>query len=690
VRCLARAIRVSIVLISSALIGTVLIGLGICAVPSAGALAAEPIEQLERAVPRRGDTWDAARVQVIATAAHELDEWAAGQAWPSPSPNTPSPNTASPNNSPPTDAQVVVRLERLVEAIARIDRCTGLFEELRSDIAGPAVKENRREPARQFLFILATLGKLQGRLRYMLHHAIENATYSLDASQPSFAQLLELLLRHRSQAGAEEMAYMLFDPDPAEGIRPFPASRKIECLRLLAATGATGALEDLAQFLAEPNVPPELMIEAISAIRQIGLPQDLRRGGWQDEPVPPVYAAQLREILSRLVMADNAVELEQRRVDLLTWATQRTRHGVTGETFRWGINQFRGGDWILVNQLSPFRHATDLSPGLFFHAGIVTEEIGRDQKRRFLAVELPEKGDLISATNIEAFLSRASSFTVLRHVDPQVSRDMSTAARDLIGNESQFDPSLRTDRVARLRGQSLRGQLIHSCSGGLLLLCAQSARRSREELFPMLEQPANECLVANLGQLGVPIGPQIVSPTGALFSSQMQIVGRGEPRYEPTDEIQQAILDHFLHRLCAQPLTASRDLNQTLAQHLTQVTRSAPWLSRALARADDESAYRELEAAARAAALFDTVETTAQRNARACLAAIAALQPQSGRDTGDVDRALADSRMLSRHQTLLRDWQDGKLNPWQLRSELVEHYIQAGTHQLDRLFFQTR
>ena len=662
---------------------TVLIGLGISVLFSvlfsATTVAAEPIEQLERAIPRRGDSWDAARVRAVAEAAFALDNWAAEQAWP--------PRTGTP--AAPIDAEAVARIARLVDATARVDRCVVSIEELRGGIVGPTAEGDPLDRAGTYLSLLATLDKSQGRLRYMLREALEYATYSLDARQPPFDRLLEILLRHRSQIGGEVMAYMLFDLDPSEQIRPFSASRKIEYLRLLSACGATEALDDLAQFLAEPNLSPELMIEAISAIRQIGLPQDPRRGTSLDEPIPVVYAAQLREILSRLVIPAEAAELERQRIDLLSWATQRAQRGVTGEAFRWGTNQLREGDWILVSHTSPLRCVTNLSPGIYTRAGVVTEETGGDRKRRFVVVAIPEQLNDIEAVNVEVFLSRANSFLILRHTDPEVARQMSAAARDLIGNESQFDPLLNADRVVQRSGHPLRGQLTHASSGGLLLLCAQAARRPRDELFPVLEQPAGGHFVTNLQTLGIAIGPHIVSPTGALFSAPMQIAGRGEPRYEPADEIAQAICDRFVHRLCDVRLVASPAINQTLARHLSQISRSTPWLARALARAHDESTHQDLESAALATALFDVVEATARRNATTCLAAVTALQPPSERDPDDAELLPSESRLLSRHQTLFRDWNEGRLNPWQLRSALVEFYIQAGAEQLDQLFFSS-
>ena len=215
------------------------------------------------------------------------------------------------------------------------------------------------------------------------------------------------------------------------------------------------------------------------------------------------------------------------------------------------------------------------------------------------------------------------------------------------------------------------------------------ARRPRDELFPVLEQPAGGHFVTNLHTLGIAIGPHIVSPTGALFYAPMQIAGRGEPRYEPAEEIAQAICDRFVHRLCDVRLVASPAINQTLARHLSQISRSTPWLARALARAHDESTHQDLESAALATALFDVVEATARRNATTCLAAVTALQPPSERDPDDAELLPSESRLLSRHQTLFRDWNEGRLNPWQLRSALVEFYIQAGAEQLDQLFFSS-
>ena len=95
-------------------------------------------------------------------------------------------------------------------------------------------------------------------------------------------KFLDVLTAHRHSIGAVvAVSAMLFDPvstDPAERIEPMPASVKRKVLALVAASGQTDLLPQVAAFARDPKTAPSLLLAAAETIRQIGLPQDLRPG----------------------------------------------------------------------------------------------------------------------------------------------------------------------------------------------------------------------------------------------------------------------------------------------------------------------------------------------------------------------------------------------------------------------------
>ena len=62
------------------------------------------------------------------------------------------------------------------------------------------------------------------------------------------------------------------------------------------------------------------------------------------------------------------------------------------------------------------------------------------------------------------------------------------------------------------------------------------------------------------------------------------------------------------------PLRTSPDLKQVLVQELARLSKSTPWLARALARANQVSEQMDLETAARTAAVVETLDQIANTN----------------------------------------------------------------------------
>ena len=149
----------------------------------------------------------------------------------------------------------------------------------------------------------------------------------------------------------------------------------------------------------------------------------------------------------------------------------------------------------------------------------------------------------------KSFLQRTLNYVFLRHPDAEAAKKMGQAAASTIGNPTQFDLNFRTDRVAELKGKPLAGQKIHTYCAGLLLVCAQETSLPRETFFPIVETTAGGHTKDNLAKLGLSLGNGFVSPTGALFSPQLKIVGRNEPLYEPRREVEEAIYDYFAQSL---------------------------------------------------------------------------------------------------------------------------------------------
>jgi hypothetical protein len=638
--------------------------------------AAEPLDQLESALPRRVDECDAQHVQQVVAAAQTLEAWAAARTW------FPAPSPAH---------QVVGNIQQLIEAKARVDRCEQRILELRTQFAPLEPAATRRERIRPYLSIASHVIRIAGQLRYFTRDAIENATYLLDASQPPFRQLVDLLIQHRVQVGADAMAYMLFDPGPEEPLQPFPDALKKKALQLIGVAGDIGSLHDLAEYVREPGVTPELMIEAAEAIRRLGLPQDPRPEGDDSDPAVPLTARQLLDIVNALPLGRGSPALQQRRAALSQWLDQRARQGVLGDTFRLGTCEVRSGDWLLMRNPSPYNLFTDLSPGLFTHVGVVTVEVGADGLRRFVVVDLPERGDHIPASNVDSYVSRTLHYFFLRHTDPQVGSRMGDAAREVIGNESQFDLLFRTSGVESLRGKSLQQQPIHTYCAGLLLLCAQQTGLPREEFFPIVEEPAGGYCVENLLSLGLSIGDRFVSPTGAIFAPRMEIAGRCEPMYDPTRDIKEAVYDHFAQRMCERKLVPSPDLSQMLVEKLARVSKTTPWLARALARANRVSEHMDLEAAAKAAAVVATLDDIAN----ACVdeflpareAVISADLPPADQEELTAQQQATRAKFRQRHQELVSRWQQHKISPLELRRELVRFYTAGGKERLDERFF---
>jgi hypothetical protein len=215
------------------------------------------------------------------------------------------------------------------------------------------------------------------------------------------------------------------------------------------------------------------------------------------------------------------------------------------------------------------------------------------------------------ATNVEIFLQRTLNYVFLRHPDPEAAKKMGQAAAAMIGNPTQFDLNFRTDRVAELKGKPLAGQKIHTYCAGLLLVCAQETSLAREAFFPITETTAGGHTKDNLAKLGLSLGNGFVSPTGALFSPQLKIVGRNEPLYEPRREVEEAIYDYFAQSLEKKDLRPSPDLFQSLRQKMAEASKGNVLLAQAISATAGVSPDVDLVSAAKAQAVVETLDDIA-------------------------------------------------------------------------------
>ncbi|MFV1966397.1 MAG: hypothetical protein ACC628_13320 [Pirellulaceae bacterium] len=655
-----------------------LTALAIAAVAGSWASAAEipdPLNHLDVAIPHRAREFRLEAAERLANLVDATDDWAANLIW----------------QHGLEDADAVhAAIAQLVMAKQRVDDHLDRTLALRSRFAELPDDARRHDQLHAYLLTASHLIDLSGRLRYVLRDAVNNASFAWDSHPDRMAKLVDLLTREKVSIGAAVMAFVLFDPPEGTDVEPYPDVLKRNVLELMGAGGSAEVLPDLAEFVRQESTGSAMTVRAVEIIRRIGVPQRRRSGQDPRQPPPPITPRELRGILASRPLAPNAPELQRRRDDLLDWLAQRSERGVVGDTFRVDGFDIRVGDWLLMRNPSPYNLFTDLSPGLFTHVGVVATETGDDGVRRFVVVDLPERGERIPATPVDTYLLRTVHYAFLRHRDARIGQIMGQVAGSVIGNESQFDLTFRTARVQDLRGRLHEGTVIHTYCAGFLLLCAQETGASREELFPIVERAAGGKCAANLAKLGLSIGDDFISPTGAMFSPHLTCVGRREAMYTPDRAIKESIYDHFAHCMITEELHPSPDVYQSLRQTAAALARQHPWLARALARANNVSEHVDLESAAKAAAVIETLDEIADRNMHEFVVARHALMSgpleQRG-ERNDVTRTQITEYRL-RHAELYQQWTQRRLSARQLRVALVEYYQSQGHNQIGQRFFR--
>ena len=552
-------------------------------------------------------------------------------------------------------------------------------------------KPRQRSAMLAYVRTTAELIDLSGRLRYTLYDSLSEAAAETAADAARRETLLDMLLEHRSSIGAAVLMPLLFDDlVQAEGAAPVSTATKQKLLTLAGSTGQTELLPQLARFVRQADVPTDLLLAAAEAIRNIGLPQDAQPGQDPALPKPAITASELHELLTAKNGSSLRGSTAKKYAELVAWLKQRAEQGVTRDAFRLGGFEVLPGDWLLMRNPSPYNLFTDLSPGLFTHVGVVAAHTASDGIRRIVIVDLPEKGTRMPATNADVFVQRTLHYVVLRHPEQHIADRMAEVAASTIGQQTEFDLNFRTERLLELKGQPLDGRTIQTYCAGLLLLCAQATTAPREEFFPVAEFPAGGHTVENLATIGITFGDNFVSPTGALFSPKLQLVGTREPMYDPRREVEEAVFDHFARSVAIKKLSPSLDWLQTLKTKLAAAADLNPALATALARAADAPKQTELASAAKAAAVIETLDEIAFGASGDFLAARRAVLEgaQERRSPNSDDEAKRNAELRKLHVKLIAQWEQGLLTPRDLRLALVQYYISRGKRELDERFFR--
>ena len=579
-------------------------------------------------------------------------------------------------------------------------RVDALFDELlaiRGDLVKITPSEQQRTALRNYLKAMSALIDLSGRIRHIQFDAIRDAAGAVAESPAERERLVLLLTQYRSTIGASVMVDLLFDPEgePQE-VALLRASEPLRSrvLTLIATSRQSDVLPELADYILDEPASAPLVIQAAETIRILGLPQDPRPG--QDPTLPPeaITAAELQEKLKTIDVRKLEPKLRERHAALLTWLEERIRQGVKDGIYALGQGDFAPGDWLLMRNPSPYNLFTDLSPGLFTHVGIVAEETSSDGISRIVLIDLPERGSQMPATTIDTFVKRTRNYLVLRHEDAEVARKMGEAAAAMIGNETQFDLNFRTHRVMDMANTSLKGKKIHTYCAGLLLLCALQTGEPRESFFPVAEFPAAGKTQDNLKSFGMSIGEDFISPTGALFSPKFKIVARREPMFDARREVEEAIYDHFAGRMITTDIHPTADSFQSLRLKVAEASKANPLLAQALASAANVSTDLDLVAAAKAAAVVETLDEIAIANSAEFLVAQQSMRagsPQQMQADGLKPEEIAQLQKLrQRHADLYQRWTTRRIMPRAMRIELVNYYVAQGRSQLDRRFFGSK
>ncbi|HVA46970.1 MAG TPA: hypothetical protein VNH11_11435 [Pirellulales bacterium] len=634
------------------------------------------LRALEKSLPREAAKFSAESDAALDKAADAVEQWAAQIAT---------------FRDAKTSNQFFEGIVLLLEAKNRADRLLDTTLELRRQFASLDDTPQRNASLCAYLAATSRLIDLSGRLRYLQVDAVNTAGPRLVARPGERLPLLDRFTRDKSSVGAFFAARFWIAPDEQGRLPRVDRTTRDRVLQLAGQVDEPALLPLLVQSLIAPEASPEWTISLAEAIRRVGLPQEPWPDPLETLPPPPITPSRLHEVLADMPVSALPGDLARRHAELIAWLETLMRDGLSEPSYRIGTFEVRPGDFLLMRNPSPYNQFTDLSPGLFTHVGVVTLARGRDGTNRMVLVDLPERGNRIPAANVETYVQRSLHYCFLRHPDPQVAAGLAQAAHDVIGNESLFDLNFRLQGILGLKGQPLSGKKIETYCAGLLLLCAFQTSAPREEFFPVREHPRGGNTLENLAKLGLSMDDDFISPTGALFSQKLTLVGRREPMYDPRREVEEGVFDHFAWLLANRTLVPSPDWFQSLRLKLAEAASGNSVLAEALAKAARVNAQTDLVSAAKAAAVIETLDEIAFGASGEFLDAwdfLHDLPAEQLAREGEPAEDVADAaRLQSRHAAVYQTFRAGRLSPRRLRMELVKYYTDSGKRELEQRFF---
>ena len=223
----------------------------------------------------------------------------------------------------------------------------------------------------------------------------------------------------------------------------------------------------------------------------------------------------------------------------------------------------------------------------------------------------------------------------------------------------------------------------------MFLVCGQEAGLERERIFPVCEKVAAGKTEKNLKEMGVSFAVNFVSPTGPLFAKEFVVAGRRTPIYSPTNEIAEAVYDHFAWCMAKYDLSETRDTYQQARIRLAEAAKTNPVLARLLGQLNNVNPAMDLVAAAKTAAVVENLDRTASANSQGYTDALFALT------CGPLERLKGEytkeeieryRQLRERHADLFRRLVAGQLDPRSLRLALVAYYVQRGQTEIEKRF----
>jgi hypothetical protein len=158
--------------------------------------------------------------------------------------------------------------------------------------------------------------------------------------------------------------------------------------------------------------------------------------------------------------------------------------------------------------------------------------------------------------------------------------------------------------------------------------------------------------------------------------------------------VKEHIYDYFGRCMVEKVLTPAPDLYQSLRQTAAGLSKQSQWLARMLANVNNVSPYMDLESAAKAAAVVETLDQIANGGRDGFLTARKALLAGPESTFAEQEISAAEAKVIrehrARHKALYSKWQAGEITARELRIALVDYYQKQGRRQLDERFFSAR